>query len=116
MASHLSSTELQRLRRSLERERDALRAAANASDEERRGVPRGEIEEGDLAERIVEQDDAIRLTAFDARRLTEVEHALAKLEAGVYGVSEDSGEPIPFERLEAVPWARRTVEEEERRR
>jgi RNA polymerase-binding transcription factor DksA len=37
------------------------------------------------------------------------------MEAGTYGASEDSGEAIPLERLEAVPWARRTARAEEKR-
>ena len=33
---------------------------------------------------------------------------------GTYGLSVDSGEPIPDDRLEAIPWAERTVEEQSR--
>lgn len=41
----------------------------------------------------------------DAReQLREVEAALERLEAGEYGTCEVDGEPIPEERLEAVPW------------
>ncbi len=36
----------------------------------------------------------------------------ARLEAGTYGISIESGEPIPAERLEAIPTAERTAEEE----
>ena len=35
---------------------------------------------------------------------------------GAYGLSIESGEPIPAERLEAIPWAERTAAEEERLR
>jgi DnaK suppressor protein len=38
--------------------------------------------------------------------LAEVEHALAKFEAGTYGRCEDCGEPIAPARLEAKPGAR----------
>lgn len=44
--------------------------------------------------------------------LREVEKALKMLEEGKYGYSEVSGKPIPIERLEALPWANRLVEEE----
>ena len=33
---------------------------------------------------------------------------------GTYGLSVESGEPIPDERLERMPWAERTVEEQAR--
>jgi DnaK suppressor protein len=48
------------------------------------------------------------------RRLGEVDRALQKIEEGTYGLSDDSGEPIPRGRLEAVPEAIRTVEEQQR--
>jgi len=38
--------------------------------------------------------------------LAEVEHALAKFEAGTYGLCESCGEPIAPARLEAKPAAR----------
>jgi DnaK suppressor protein len=44
--------------------------------------------------------------------LAAVERAEARLAAGTYGVSILSGEPIADERLEAVPTAELTVEEE----
>ncbi len=59
-----------------------------------------EIEEG-LADRLQDELDAIE----------RAEHRLAE---GVFGRSVDSGEPIPDARLEAVPWAERTAEEQAR--
>ena len=47
-------------------------------------------------------------------RLAAVERAEARLAAGTYGASVQSGAPIPDERLEAVPTAELTVEEQER--
>jgi DnaK suppressor protein len=49
-------------------------------------------------------------------RLRAVERAEERLAAGSYGLSVESGEPIPDDRLEALPTAERTVEEEERYR
>jgi DnaK suppressor protein len=46
--------------------------------------------------------------------LAAVERAEARLAAGTYGLSIESGEPIPDERLEAVPTAERTAEEQAR--
>jgi DnaK suppressor protein len=48
--------------------------------------------------------------------LAALERAEARLEAGTYGLSVESGEPIPDGRLEASPTAERTVAEEERYR
>ena len=46
--------------------------------------------------------------------LAALERAEARLAAGTFGVSVESGEPIPDERLEAVPTAERTAEEQAR--
>ena len=58
---------------------------------------------------------------FDATRAGDLREQLAALERaearvadGTYGLSVESGEPIPDARLEAVPAAERTVAEEER--
>jgi RNA polymerase-binding transcription factor DksA len=114
--SHLSRQDLDDLRRALEHERSALRSALAAHQREGRGVATEENDDADTAGRIIDQDDALRLAGFDRALLTDVEHALAKLDAGTYGTSEDSGVPISLERLRAMPWARRTREEEEARR
>lgn len=100
----------------LEHERDTLRAAVQARRTEGRGIPGEERDEADVAGRMIDQEGALQLADFDSSLLADVERALAKLEAGTYGMSEDSGAPIPIERLRAVPWARRTREEEEQRR
>ena len=46
--------------------------------------------------------------------LAAVERAEARLAAGTYGLSVESGEPIPDDRLEAFPTAERTVDEQRR--
>jgi DnaK suppressor protein len=67
---------------------------------------------GNLATELY-QDELDEGLADDLREeLAAVERAEARLAAGTYGLSIESGEPIPDERLEAVPTAERTVEEE----
>jgi DnaK suppressor protein len=46
--------------------------------------------------------------------LAAIERAERRLEEGTYGISVESGEPIPDDRLEAIPWAERTAEEQAR--
>src|SRR3989440_2432457 len=41
--------------------------------------------------------------------LTEVQHALERIENGTYGQCINCGQPIPEKRLEALPWAARDV-------
>jgi RNA polymerase-binding transcription factor len=47
--------------------------------------------------------------------LAAVERAEQRLGEGTYGLSVESGDPIPDGRLERIPWAERTAEEQERR-
>lgn len=59
------------------------------------------------------QDELDAGRADDLREeLAAVERAEARLAAGTYGLSVESGEPIPDERLEAIPTAERTADEE----
>jgi DnaK suppressor protein len=48
------------------------------------------------------------------QELGAIERAEKRVEEGTYGVSVDSGQPIPDGRLEAVPWAERTADEQGR--
>ena len=48
-----------------------------------------------------------------ARQLAAVERAEERLKKGRYGLSIESGEPIPDGRLEVLPTAERTLPEEE---
>ena len=60
----------------------------------------------------VEKNQAL-LESVEAE-LRDIDDALERLDNGSYGKSVLSGETIPDERLEAVPWARYTVEEQAR--
>jgi DnaK suppressor protein len=46
--------------------------------------------------------------------LEAIERAEQRLAEGTYGLSVESGEPIPDARLETIPWAERTAEEQAR--
>lgn len=46
--------------------------------------------------------------------LEAIERAEKRLEEGTYGLSVESGKPIPDARLELIPWAERTADEQER--
>jgi RNA polymerase-binding transcription factor len=62
------------------------------------------------------QDEFDESLASDLReQLEAVERAEARLAAGTYGLSVESGQPIPDERLEIVPTAELTLDEERAR-
>jgi DnaK suppressor protein len=73
------------------------------------------VEPGNLDSEDLYQDEFNATRAEDLQReLQAVERAEARLAAGTYGLSVESGEPIPDARLEARPTAERTIEEEDR--
>jgi DnaK suppressor protein len=75
------------------------------------------VEPGDLDSEDLYQDEYDEGRSGDLRtELEALERAEARLAAGTYGLSVESGKPIPDGRLEALPTAERTVEEEERYR
>ena len=99
---------LQRERVRIERALATLGREGPLEGDERR-------EPGDLDTEDLYQDE------FDEGRRQELqtdmaalERAEARLKEGKYGLSIESGEPIPDARLEARPTAERTIEEEER--
>jgi len=99
---------LDRERAQVEREIATLEGEGSEESDERR-------EPGDEDSENLYQDefDAGRLEDLK-NRLAAVERAEERLAAGTYGLSVQSGDPIPDERLEAFPTAELTVEEAER--
>ncbi len=57
----------------------------------------------------VEMDRILTLAAVARRRTEEIDAALARLDAGVYGMCRTCRRPIPVARLEAVPEATQCV-------
>jgi len=63
----------------------------------------------DAAEAASLQEEIARASGIAGQyneTITEIDHVLKKLENGYYGLSEKSGEPIAYERLSLIPWAR----------
>jgi DnaK suppressor protein len=67
---------------------------------------------GDQANELEQTDTDNALRAESRQALEAIEKAEARLDDGTYGKSVVSGDPIPDERLEAIPWADRNVGEE----
>jgi DnaK suppressor protein len=75
-------------------------------------------DEGDAAARAGDEDRLVRLAESEHDKLAEIDHALSKMDAGGYGLDEETDEPIGYPRLKLVPWARfaaTTQEARERR-
>ena len=85
--------------------RDTLRARAEGSEASAFGM-----HQADAGSDAYDRDFALSLLSQEQDALYEIEEALKRVDAGTYGVCEMSGKAIPHARLEAIPFARFTVE------
>ena len=68
------------------------------------------MHQADAGSDAYDRDFALTLLSKEGNALGEIEEALQRLEMGIYGKCEVSGARIPQPRLEAMPFARLTVE------
>ena len=96
--------------------RAALQSATRAGETKEKDIisqsQDGAQEQEEDAQKLAMLEVEGTLVAHDLGRLAQVERALAKIEEGTYGLSDVSGRPISKERLEAMPEAIDTVEEQ----
>jgi DnaK suppressor protein len=104
--------DVERARALLAAERREVEQALGRLGRQEDGEDAGWLEPANLAANLYldELDEGLADELRD--RLRAVERAEERLAAGTYGLSVESGRPIPDERLEALPTAERTVEEE----
>ena len=84
---------------------DTIKKGSEGSDASGAGM-----HQGDAGSDAYDRDFALNMLSKEANALGEIEQALQRLELGTYGVCEESGAKIPNPRLEAMPFARLTVE------
>jgi RNA polymerase-binding transcription factor DksA len=111
---HLTPAQLAELRQTLETERGRLVARLGREEAEVRGTgERDPTDEEEDAADLVMRSRAQTLAEMDRRQLSAIDAAIERMRIGTYGISIDSEDPIPFERLRAKPTALRTAEEVE---
>ena len=109
--------DLDHARELLAGERSRIERALAGLEPEGAGVLAESDEPGDYdSESLYERELGAGLADDLAEQLAALERAEARLRGGTYGLSVESGQPIPDERLEVLPTAERTIEEEEQRR
>lgn len=84
---------------------ETIRARAEGSDASAFGM-----HQADAGSDAYDRDFALSLLSKEQDALYEIEDALKRIEAGTYGICEMSNKKIPQMRLEALPFARFTVE------
>ena len=84
---------------------DNLRSRAEGSEASAFGM-----HQADAGSDAYDRDFALSLLSQEQDALYEIDEALKRIELGTYGVCEMSTKQIPKARLEAIPFARFTVE------
>ena len=84
---------------------ETLRSRAEGSEASAFGM-----HQADAGSDAYDRDFALSLLSQEQDALYEIDQALKRIEVGTYGVCEMSGKPIPRARLEAIPFARFTVQ------
>jgi RNA polymerase-binding transcription factor DksA len=93
------------------RQADALMAEAVSLTENREpGDVQFDEESGEGDTLAVERERDLALSAQARAQIEEIDAALERIAAGVYGVCRVSGLAIPKDRLRAIPWATERVE------
>jgi len=85
--------------------KDNLRSRAEGNEASAFGM-----HQADAGSDAYDRDFALSLLSQEQDALYEIEEALKRIDGGTYGICEMSGKPIPHPRLEAIPFARCTVE------
>jgi RNA polymerase-binding transcription factor DksA len=85
--------------------RDTLRARAEGSEASAFGM-----HQADAGSDAYDRDFALSLLSQEQDALYEIDEALKRIEQGTYGICELCNKPILHARLEAIPFARFTVD------
>lgn len=67
-------------------------------------------DEGDQTIRALQESEFLSMHERLRKQLMEIESALGRIEKGLYGICEETEEPIEAERLLAIPWTRLSIE------
>jgi DnaK suppressor protein len=118
-STHLDAEFIARQKARLTTLRAQLVSVGNAvgRDEQTwQGAAGGEPQdEGDDGQRFAQQENDEAVLSHSEGRVAAIDRALEKIQEGTYGFSDESDEPIPRARLEAVPESIYTIDESEAR-
>ena len=91
-----------------------LKEIHQLTSEAREETPSYSMHPVDAATDSFDRDLMLGLASFEQEGLYEIDAALRRIDDGTYGVCELTGRPIPWKRLQAVPWTRFSVDAERR--
>ncbi|KAB8143076.1 conjugal transfer protein TraR [Chloroflexia bacterium SDU3-3] len=109
----MDTQQLEHFRQRLQSERDQLTARQDglvtASDDQQDGYGVSNHPAESASDAFLRERD-MALDSNERDLIAEIDAALGRIARGTYGVCERTGAQIPLERLEALPYARYTIE------
>lgn len=99
--------------------RDRLQSATRLEEGEKADVQQESVEHAQAYEDDAQKLELLETTSnrlrHDVARLAQINRALRKIEEGTYGHSDVSGQRISTDRLDALPEATNTLQEQKAR-
>ncbi len=111
----LTPEEIQEFKALLLAKRNEILGDVSTIERETLQKPRSDLSNmpihmADVGSDNYEQEFTLELLDSERKVLTEINDALKRIEEGTYGICEGTGKPIERSRLEAIPWARYSIE------
>ena len=107
---HLTKKQIEILKRRLLEERREILGDVEASKNQSKEIGDDGIQDiADMAADSYSRQVIMELGERERERFREVEAAFERMENETFGICEETDEPIPFSRLEVLPYARYTV-------
>ena len=97
-------------RRLLDLRDQLLRQMSGLAKESAQEIPGYSLHMADCGTDNFDRDFALSLLSSDQDAVYEIEEALKRIQRNAYGICELTSKPIPKARLDAIPWARFTVQ------
>lgn len=115
----MNKRELQKFEKLLLKERARLVSEVQQLEEENLGESEKPLGEdmssfAEVGTESWDRETALRVAGTESEIVRDIDDALERIKNGSYGTCEGTGDPIPKARLEVFPWARYTVEHQEK--
>ena len=115
----MNKRELQKFEKLLLKERARLVSEVQQLEEENLGESEKPLGEdmtsfAEVGTESWDRETALRVAGTESEIVRDIDDALERIKNGTYGVCEGTNKPIPKARLEVFPWARYTVEYQEK--
>ncbi len=106
MIKAVNSTQIESIRSALMERRSSLIKTLRGDMDRMASSRLNDVgDSGDGAMEAEYQNISSRLSASESRELEKINHALDRIDDGTYGTCDECEQPIPAERLEALPFA-----------